>query len=148
MHTAGYGLGEAAFIESYMIWKLDYFALSNLYIFRKASVSFISEILFIRTVYKITLLAVMANTAGYSIVGGDSVVHPKGRYGITYFMNITGKFMTGDKRITRAAAATGYFMIRFNSMANTAAHYFNDYVMTSANGIWHFTYGCILSKWF
>jgi hypothetical protein len=148
MHTAGYRLSEAAFIESYMIRKLDYFILGNLYIFRKASVSFISEILFIRAVYKITFLAVMANTAGYSIVGGDSVTHPEGRYGITCFMNITGKFMTGDKRITGAAASTGQFMIRFNPMTDTAAHYLDDYVMTSANGIWHLTYRCILSEWF
>jgi hypothetical protein len=148
MYTAGYGLSEAAFIEKYVIWKLDYFALSSLYIFRKTSVSFISEILFIRTVYKITLLAIMANTAGYSIVSGDSVAHPEGRYGITYFMNITGKFMSRDKRITGTAAAARYFMIRFNSMTDTAAHHFDDYVMTSTNGIWHLTYGCIPSEWF
>jgi hypothetical protein len=148
MHTAGYGFSEASFIETYMIRKLDYFALSSLYIFRKTSARFISKILFIRAVYKITLLAIMANTAGYRIVGGDSVALPEGRYGIAYFMDITGKFMAGDKRITGAAAPTGYFMIRFDSMTDTTAHHFYDYVMTSTNGIWHLTYGCILSEWF
>jgi hypothetical protein len=148
MHTTGYGLGETAFIERDMIRKPDYFTLGNLYIFRKSSVGFISQVLFIRTVYKITLLAIMADTAGYRIVGGDSVPRLEGPYGIACFMNITGKLMTGDKGITGAAAAAGRVMVHFDAMTDTAAHHFDDYVMTSANGIGHLTYGCIFSEWF
>jgi hypothetical protein len=126
MHTTGCGLGETAFIETHMIRKLNCFAFSGFYIFRKTSVSFISKICFVRAVYKITLLAIMANTAGYRIVGGDSVAYPEGCYRVACFMNITGKFMARDKRITGAAAAAGQFMIRFDSVTDAAAHHFND----------------------
>jgi hypothetical protein len=140
MYTTGHGLGETTFIETHMIRKLNYFTFSSLYIFRKTSVSFIAKVCFIRAVYKITLLAIMANTARYRIIGGDSVAYPEGCYSIACFMNITGKFMTGDKRVTGTAAAAGQFMIRFDSMTDAAAHHFDDYVMTPANGIRHLAY--------